>query len=74
MENVSKINRVNGKLLSVAEMVKITGGGFQPCNPGSCQGQCTEYLTDPKGRIDRYNGICQFNRDDGSCVCARLDE
>ena len=74
MKNVSKINQVNGKLLSVAEMMNIAGGGFQPCNPGSCQGQCTEYLTDPEGGVDRYNGICMFGGNEGDCVCARLDE
>ena len=78
MKNVSKINRVNGRLLSVAEMMHVTGGGYPGCNESAdaatCKGPCSGYIENAEGGLDRFTGMCMMAGHDYSCACMRMDE
>lgn len=78
MKNVSKINQVNGRLLSVAEMMHVTGGGYPGCNESAdaatCKGPCSGYIENAEGGLDRFTGMCMMAGHDYSCACMRMDE
>lgn len=80
IDNLSKINRVNGRILSAHEMIRISGGGYPTCDDTTeatrCSGPCTNYFENPDGTTGRFHGTCLVgdNNEAFSCRCVSEDD